>query len=523
MAVLGKGDSQLDFEDSTGWRERVPRESFWWKFKLWADENIRDEDFADLFKEGGRPSVSPAKVVRGILVQLEKGYSDRELEGESGFDYRVKLALGMRRGDAPLDAATLCRHRQRLFSSGKAEDLLERVVGLGKAEGVISEDAALLVDSLLVRGACGKRDTVTLIRRAVLKVMKTAGFHGVDLGVRLLRDDYGVKKKPSINWRDPAEKAMLVESLVKDGRSVVGAVGGLASAPEELKEAAELLRVVTEQDIEEDEKGVRIRDGVARDRVISVTDPEMRHGRKSVSKKVDGYKVHLAAGGDDGEFITAVEVTAANKGEGEALGSLIDRTEGNGLKVRSVTGDTAYGGGDTRAQVVDRKSGIDLVAPVPPAPNRDGRMSKREFEINLKEGYVKCPAGVVTRQVGKGNDGRGNKIPVFRFPAEECGRCPMKDKRSPSKDGRHVRLNRHEGLLQEAIEREKTDEFKALYRKRCSVERTICHVQRHGGMAGRYIGAAKTRFQMVMAAALHDIKVLVRPRGPAPKAALSVV
>jgi hypothetical protein len=42
-------------------------------------------------------------------------------------------------------------------------------------------------------------------------------------------------------------------------------------------------------------------------------------------------------------------------------------------------------------------------------------------------------------------------------------------------------------------------------------------------MVGRYIGRAKTRFQMIMAAVLHDTKVLIRPREPAPKAALSVV
>lgn len=519
--MLGKSDSQLDFEDSTGWRERIPRRSFWWRFKLWADEHIRDEDFSDLFSEVGRPSVSPARVVRGILVQLEKGYSDRELEEESAFDDRVKLALGMRRGEGGIDAATLCRHRQKLFSSGKAEELLAKVVGLGRAEGVISEGAALLVDSFLAQGACARQDTVTLIRRAALRVLKTAEFHGVDLGVDLLRDDYGAEKKPAINWRDPAEKARLVESLVRDGRSLVEAVKKASSAPEELREAAELLNVVTEQDIEEDEKGIRIKQGVAKDRVISVVDPEMRHGRKSVSKKVDGYKVHLAAGGDDGGFITAVVVTAANKGEGERLGDLIDSTEGNGLKVGSITGDTAYGGGETRAQVAER--GIDLIAPVPPAPNPEGKISKKDFEVNTEEGYARCPAGVVTRHVDKGNDGRGNRIPVFRFPAEECGRCPMKDKCTPNKDGRRVRLNRYEGLLQEARKRAETDEFKELYRKRCSVERTICHMQRHGGRAGRYIGAAKTRFQMLMAAVLHDIKVLIRPREPAPKAALSVI
>ncbi len=442
--VLGKSDSQLDFEDSTGWRERIPPRSFWWKF--------------------------------------------RELEEESAFDDRVKLALGMRRGEAGIDAATLCRHRQKLFSSGKAEELLAKVVGLGRAEGVISENAALVVDSFLANGACARQDTVTLIRRAALRVLKTAEFHGVDLGVNLQRNDYEAKKKPAIDWRDPAERARLVESLVKDGRSLVEAVERATGAPEELREATELLDVVTEQDIEEDERGIRIREGVAKDRVLSVVDPEMRHGRKSESKKVNGYKVHLAAGG---------------------------------LKVQSITGDTAYGGGETRAQVTER--GIDLIAPVPPAPNPEGKISKRDFDINVEEGYARCPAGVVTRHTDKGNDGRGNRIPVFRFPAEECGRCPMKDKRTPNKDGRRVRLNRYEGLLQEARKRADTDDFKELYRKRCSVERTICHMQRHGGRSGRYIGAAKTRFQMMMAAVLHDIKVLLRPRELVPKAALSVI
>lgn len=442
--MLGKSDSQLDFEDSTGWRERIPPRSFWWKF--------------------------------------------RELEEESAFDDRVKLALGMRRGEAGIDAATLCRHRQKLFSSGKAEELLAKVVGLGRAEGVISENAALVVDSFLANGACARQDTVTLIRRAALRVLKTAEFHGVDLGVNLQRNDYEAKKKPAIDWRDPAERARLVESLVKDGRSLVEAVERATGAPEELREATELLDVVTEQDIEEDERGIRIREGVAKDRVLSVVDPEMRHGRKSESKKVNGYKVHLAAGG---------------------------------LKVQSITGDTAYGGGETRAQVTER--GIDLIAPVPPAPNPEGKISKRDFDINVEEGYARCPAGVVTRHTDKGNDGRGNRIPVFRFPAEECGRCPMKDKRTPNKDGRRVRLNRYEGLLQEARKRADTDDFKELYRKRCSVERTICHMQRHGGRSGRYIGAAKTRFQMMMAAVLHDIKVLLRPRELVPKAALSVI
>jgi len=58
--------------------------------------------------------------------------------------------------------------------------------------------------------------------------------------------------------------------------------------------------------------------------------------------------------------------------------------------------------------------GIDLVALAPPLASPAGKISKKDFGVNVEEGYARCPAGVVTRQMDKGNDGRGNStgIPV---------------------------------------------------------------------------------------------------------------
>lgn len=62
----------------------------------------------------------------------------------------------------------------------------------------------------------------------------------------------------------------------------------LAGKERELKD---LLLTVATQDIEPKEAGsVAIKRRVAKDRVISITDPEMRHGRKSSSRLFDGYK-----------------------------------------------------------------------------------------------------------------------------------------------------------------------------------------------------------------------------------------
>ena len=51
-----------------------------------------------------------------------------------------------------------------------------------------------------------------------------------------------------------------------------------------------------------------LREGVARDRRISVEDGEMRHGRKSASRRVDGYKRHVGLDLDTG-LVRAVGVT----------------------------------------------------------------------------------------------------------------------------------------------------------------------------------------------------------------------
>jgi hypothetical protein len=62
-----------------------------------------------------------------------------------------------------------------------------------------------------------------------------------------------------------------------------------------VSDALQLLRRVVAQDLEPDPNGggVRIRDGVAEDRVISVGDPEMWHARKSRSKTIRGFKRHI--------------------------------------------------------------------------------------------------------------------------------------------------------------------------------------------------------------------------------------
>ena len=69
-----------------------------------------------------------------------------------------------------------------------------------------------------------------------------------------------------------------------------------------------------EQDLDPDpgDKGFRIAEGVAENRQISIEDSEMRHGRKSASQLIAGFKVQVVSTLLCG-FILLIRVIKANE------------------------------------------------------------------------------------------------------------------------------------------------------------------------------------------------------------------
>jgi len=93
-------------------------------------------------------------------------------------------------------------------------------------------------------------------------------------------------------------------------------------------------RQVEKQDVEVDFGEVKLRQGVAQERRISVEDEEMRHGRKSRSQRFDGYKRHVLRDLDTG-LVRAVGVTRANIPEASVTDAIA-----TDLKLRKSTWST---------------------------------------------------------------------------------------------------------------------------------------------------------------------------------------
>ncbi len=267
-----------------------------------------------------------------------------------------------------------------------------------------------------------------------------------------------------------------------------------------MAEAAALLRELIGQDFELDEEDVpRLRRATAQDRILSVHDPEMRHGRKSERQRFDGYKIHAAAA-TEAPLLTAIDVFPGCDSDGQQASALID-SQPEQLRPQRLLGDAAYGDSETREQLEERK--VEVLAPVPEPPPAAGRIGKRDFQIDLEAGTVTCPAGKTVR-IGPAQRS-GMRAAVF--PDRVCRPCPLKSSCAPGRRGRKISLRRREDLLQagrEGLKDPPTREH--LRRTRPLIERLLgLLVNRYHARKSRYRGKRKACFQAAWTAVLVNL------------------
>ncbi|MGH8910721.1 MAG: transposase, partial [Egibacteraceae bacterium] len=115
---------------------------------------------------------------------------------------------------------------------------------------------------------------------------------------------------------------------------------------------------------------------MAKDRIVSTVDPESRHAHKSRRSYRDGLKAISRTSRRPGA-ITADTLTGANTSDGEvATGLLAEEPE----PVEAL-GDTAYGGGQTRADLIEAGHS-PVIKPLPLAPPVPGGLDRDDFTIN---------------------------------------------------------------------------------------------------------------------------------------------
>src|ERR687898_2997918 len=411
--------SDLPPAEPQPWSELIPTDSFYARLAKWRDVLVDDEDYTPLYKDSpkGRPSIPASMVVLAMLLQYHDDCSDSGAEQRRRFDLRWKHALGIGLEDEGFDATVLCRFRRKLLDRGLERTLFERLVNAVREAGLLTKNAAQLLDSSHVLGAAGARDTYALIRGGIRKLLRSLGYSPasrVGLSDRLWwYIDPEAPEKPEIDWAEAEARAAHLKDIVRDAREALSLAEGATTTPA-TNEAAALLEKIVSDDVEEgppppqgpkrkgrppkkkeeeperpmsgqrdaspEEDGPRLRRGVAKDRVLSVVDPRMRVGHKSKRQAWAGYKVHIAEE-PESELITQVEVRPANEYDADAALPLVDQQkESVGLRPRELLCDGAYGSAHVRARL--REMGVEVVAKMRPLTDSK-HLRKDEFEIDL--------------------------------------------------------------------------------------------------------------------------------------------
>ena len=190
-----------------------------------------------------------------------------------------------------------------MIAADADNELFKKTLATAVKKGIFRSRLTAIIDSSPVNGAGAVADTYELIRGLLVKIGRAGGLAEKKTAARVAPLAEG---KADIDWQDPAARKAHLGELVALAR-VVLAEAARSSEPTVL-EQAELLAQIIDADVEEDPDGEpQIRQGVARDRVVSHSDPEMRHGRKSASRRFDGHKMDVIAD-EDSELILGVDI-----------------------------------------------------------------------------------------------------------------------------------------------------------------------------------------------------------------------
>lgn len=460
-------------------------------------------------KPRGSDIVPPALLAMATLLQAWFGLSDDDTVEAAEMDRRWQMLLGsMDSDESPFSQGSLFNFRQRLIAHDLDRRLLDRTVELARTtRGFGHRALRAAFDSSPLFGAGRVEDTFNLLGHAMRDLLSTVAKRlGVDfeeacqrVGVSLFRGS-SLKAALDCDWDDPVQKKGALHRLLSEVQALEAFLARelneeLTKPP--LAEQLATIKQIVAQDTEPDPDGggARIREGVAKERLIRVSDKEMRHGRKSKSQRIDGYKRHLAVDLNT-KLVLSVAVTPANRPEGEAAEALFKDIERQGFAVDRLVIDRAYLLDE--AVEVRRFWDMEVCSKAPPL-NNHGRYTKAEFRFDFTEKTITCPAGQsVPLVLGQ----------TARFLPAQCSPCTLREHCTVGNGKpRTVSIHKEEEHLVELRRRQKTPEGREALRRRTGVEHRLSHVGRSQGPRARYRGTRKNEFDLRRHAALANLHV----------------
>lgn len=488
--------------------------------KLFDDEF--QEQLEQMYRNtgAGKEPIYPAKMAMALILQGYLGLSDADAVEATVTDLRWQMVLDcLGAEESAFSQGALFDFRQRLIEHDMDRRLLERTAEVARTtKGFdakkLPKTLRIAIDSSPLEGAGRVEDTINLIAHAARKVVQcVAELLGQKYeetcrraGIPLLLNT-SVKKGLDRDWSDVIQKNEAIDILAKQvlslERWIARELGEQVEQPP-LETLLKVLRELMTQDLEPDpdSDAIRIIKGVAKDRRISVEDGEMRHGRKSKSNLIDGYKRHIAADLDS-QTILACAVTPANQAEDEALPYLTSDIHAQGIHVREAHFDRAYISSPTVDQL--EREGAEILCKPWASKNtlNPGMFIKRDFDFDLRAMTITCPGGD-TQSLNLGK--------TIYFDPDRCDTCSLRAQCTTAKKGksRSVAIAENEPRQEKLRRKMNTKTGRQLFRERVPIEHRLAHLGQRQGNRARYLGVRKNLYDVRRAATIQNLETAQR-------------
>lgn len=412
--------------------------------------------------------------------------------------------------------------------------LFEHIVRLCLDRDVVHGESAWVLDSTPMWCYGAVLCTVNLLGEGIRSLARRwATARGVSLAV--VADEWRSKLVVAkstkghfdgTDWSDPAARSTVLKKLVELAtdsveRVVRGIEGGEVRVNKHIplrRLCWNLMRVVTEDLGTNPDGTIQVLHRTTSSRLISLSDPDAQHFRKSASQVCTGFKLHVLGDALSG-LIIALSVTPGGQHDSTEAHPLIQRANALGADIREVLADAAYGGMRVRNEVLE-SLGVTLVAPPLSVRKPDG-FGKQDFVVDFETMTATCPGGVSTDtwKMTKRND--GNLGQTFSWPSGSEDKCACVDAcpvhRRPARKGggtrtpiRRLRLHSDEQELRRLRAEWKTPAIRERYRIRTQGERLINEMTRRGARRASAWGLTHATVQANCIAAVNDLRLLAR-------------
>lgn len=423
--------------------------------------------------DNGRNAIPPIRMFKYLLLKVIYDLSDVDVVERSKYDMSFKYFLNMAPEDPVIEPSSLTKFRRlRLPDVGILDMLIGKTVEIALEHEIITSKV-LIVDATHTKSRFNQKSPKEFLQEKSKNLRKAV--YQFD---ETMKEKF--PSKPTANEVD--EELDYCRQVVE----VVEKNTKVAQMPAVQKRLNLLKEVIEDYEIQ----------------LSYSSDPDARVGHKTSDSSFFGFKTHLAM--SDERIITAAIITTGDKGDGQFLQELIEKSQTAGMEIDTVIGDTAYSGKDNLIYTNERE--IQLISKLHPVVTGGQPQRESGFEFNKDADTYVCPAGhlAYTKHIiNRSKSSNNNKILKYFFDIKKCKVCPLREncyKEGAKSKTYSVTIKSTEHREQEAFQ--ETDEFKQLSKNRYKIEAKNSELKNpHGykkaysaGLFGMEIQGATTIF-----------------------------